>query len=614
MEHMEQTAPVREKRGGKRVAPSAPHSRKPLIITGMVLAVLAAAYLGLCAYAAYGKAIWRDTHVLGQDIGGLTVEEASQKLDSVLPSLEVGVYLYDDALYDGDPSTLPERSGQPDAGISLSELGLQVDTRQLAQAAHDANTRERSFFTAGWRYLTYSGSDFMGVSQNNPALDAAKVEQFAQTTAETLSQAAVDSSFTLEGEELTVTVGTDGRTVDAGVLAEKLDQGYWTCELGVDVPYTVESARLLTAQEVHDEVAAEMKNAGYDPATKSITPEQVGAEFDVADAQRQLDNAEPGETVRIDAVIEYPAVTAEELKGVLFRDVLGTATTYVSGTGARVDNVRLASEACNGIVLNSGDVFSYNNTTGERTVDKGYGAASAYVNGLTVDTIGGGVCQPSSTLYLACLNANLEIVERYAHRYPPTYIAKGMDATVSWGTLDYKFRNDTDYPIKIVAAYSKGKLTMTLYGTKTDDITVKMTNKVLSSTPWTTVYEDDDTLPAGTEEEKVTPYTGYKVETYRNLYDGNGKLISSTFEASSDYKVRNQVIARGTGKAADVPASGGAEIPGGSTDPGTNTEPGTVTDPGTVTEPETPPVTEEPVVPVVVEPEPADPGSEVVNP
>ena len=112
----------------------------------------------------------------------------------------------------------------------------------------------------------------------------------------------------------------------------------------------------------------------------------------------------------------------------------------------------------------------------------------------------------------------------------------------------------------------------------------------------------------------MTPYTGYKVETYRNLYDGNGKLISSTFEASIDYKVRNQVIARGTGKAADVPASGGAEIPGGSTDPGTNTEPGTVTDPGTVTEPETPPVTEEPVVPVVVEPEPADPGSEVVNP
>ncbi len=215
--------------------------------------------------------------------------------------------------------------------------------------------------------------------------------------------------------------------------------------------------------------------------------------------------------------------------------------------------------------------------------------------------VGGGVCQPSSTLYLATLNSNLEIVERYAHRYVPAYIGKGMDATVSWGGPDYKFRNNTDYPIKIEAVYEKGYLTMNIYGTKTDDITVKMVYEPISSTPFEVVYEDDPTLAPGEERVKVTPYTGYKGRTYRNLYDGNGKLISSTYEATSDYKVRNRVILRGPVE--DVPAIGvlpgqdptqilpidpnpGTVIdPGAVTDPGAAAGPGLATDPGIATDP-----------------------------
>lgn len=181
-----------------------------------------------------------------------------------------------------------------------------------------------------------------------------------------------------------------------------------------------------------------------------------------------------------------------------------------------------------------------------------------------MDEIGGGVCQPSSTLYLACLRANLEITERYAHRYVPAYIPWGMDATVSWGGPDYKFTNNTNYPIKIVTSYSGGYLTVKILGTNADGITAKITNETLSTTPWETVYEDDPTLPAGTEKVKTTPYTGYKVRTYRNLYDANGKLISSTYEATSDYKVRNKVIARGPALPEDTTTSGTTELPGNS--------------------------------------------------
>ena len=271
-----------------------------------------------------------------------------------------------------------------------------------------------------------------------------------------------------------------------------------------------------------------------------------------------MDKASPGETLTLDATIEEPEVTAKELKSVLFRDVLGEAKTHVSGSAGRIGNVKLSAQTINGIVLNSGDIFSYNQSVGQRTEARGYKPAPAYVKGETVDEVGGGICQTSSTLYLACLLSNLEITERYAHRYIPAYISAGMDATVSWGGPDYKFTNNTLYPIKIVTSYSSGYLTVKLLGTKTDSTYVKMTNEKLSTTNFEVVYEDDDTLAPGTEKVKATPYTGSKWRTYRNLYDAGGKLISSNFEASSDYKARNKVILRGP---AVQPGSGSADIP-----------------------------------------------------
>ena len=135
-----------------------------------------------------------------------------------------------------------------------------------------------------------------------------------------------------------------------------------------------------------------------------------------------------------------------------------------------------------------------------------------------------------------------------------------MDATVSWGGPDYKFTNDTNYPIRIVTEYKDDYVTVKLLGTNVTGITAKMTNEQLSSTPFEVVYEDDETLAPGTEEVKTTPYTGSKWRTYRHLYDADGKLISTAYEDTSDYKARNKVILKGPAKA-EAPASGPAELP-----------------------------------------------------
>ena len=565
MEEMDNTAMV-QKSGGARLKKG---GKKPLIVIGIILAVLCAAYLGLCAYAGSLEVFYPNTTINDVDVAGCTVTEAAERLRAELPGRQVEFYL---PLPDetGDGVSAPEGDTlydeAPAATVTYRDLGVteNLDYETQAQFTFDTIQGRSSFFVRGWEYLAcLVGADGRLSIVLEPEEDIFQ-SQMEQLSGQ-FSKEPQDAAYTVDENGLQVTLAQNGLAVSPSALAEDT-KPCLSSTYAPDEPtrvYVADAqilpAKTMTAQAIHDATAGDVKNAGYDAATDSIIPERIGAEFDVAAAQAALDAAAPGETVTLDATVQLPAVTAEELEGVLFRDVLGQCRTHVSGTAARINNVKLSAAACNGVVLNTGDVFSYNATTGQRTTAKGYQAAPAYVQGETVDEVGGGVCQTSSTLYYACLRSNLEITERYAHRYVPAYIDWGMDATVSWGGPDYKFTNNTNYPIKIVATYSGGYLTIKILGTNVDGTSVKMTNEVLSSTPWETVYKDDETLPAGTEKVTTTPYTGYKVKSYRNVYDANGKLISSTYESTSDYKVRNKVISRGPALP-ETPASGGAEI------------------------------------------------------
>ena len=578
--------------------------KKPLIITGIILAVLVAAYIGLCAYAVNRPQIWSNTVVLGQDLSGQTVDEAAQTLEAALADMEIGIYLYPDS-----EEAPPQRADTPDAVVPVADLGVDVDLRALAQDAYAFPLRGTSFFSAGWRFLTHSGV-FYGAS-SSLSVDDTKTQRVADDLAQTLSQEPLDASYTLTEDSLQIQVPKDGRQVDSADLFQALSSPYWDVDLSLDISYQVLPAQTLTVQEIYDETSGEVKNATYDAATDSIVPEQMGADFDTSVAQAALDAAAPGDTITIPAQVELPTVTAEDLETLLFRDVLGQAQTKVGGTSARKSNVQLSAAAINEYVLNAGEVFSYNEAVGQRTAARGYKPAPAYVQGETVDEIGGGICQTSSTLYLACLRSNLEITERYAHRYIPSYIPAGMDATVSWGGPDYKFTNNTDYPIKIVTTYANSTLTVKILGTNIDGTYTKITNEYLSTTPYEVVYEDDPTLAPGTEKVKTTPYTGYKYKTYRHVYAADGTLISSEYEATSDYKSRNKVILRGPAlpdTSTTTPGTGSTDPGTGTTSPGTNTDPGTTTDPGTGTT--TDPGTNTDSNPIiVVEPNPNTPDT-----
>ena len=543
---------------GKRLAEE-PKRKKPgkawKTAAGIVAAAVVVLFCACCMLANSRDTFFPHTTINGVEVGGLTVAEAQSRLEAEIPQRVCKIYL------SGQDGVSTE-GREPDAVITFAELGL------FPESGYEGMAKAPFILQQGKGYLstalTYLEALLGKDTGYNSSLywDSQQLDRAISELSSELNIDPLDMTYQLADHFLQITTARDGRFVADNELRRTIQnvvQNSSEAEAVVELPVEIRPAETLTARQLHDRLHGEMKNASYDAAAGTIIPEQPGADFDVAAVQKALDGAAPGETLTLDAEIEEPEVTAADLKAVLFRDVLGEAKTHVSGSTGRIGNVKLSAQIINGLVLNSGETFSYNGSVGKRTADRGFKPAPAYVKGETVDEIGGGICQTSSTLYLACLLSNLEITERYAHRYVPAYIAWGMDATVSWGGPDYKFTNNTLYPVKIVTKYEKGYLTVQILGTNVDGTYVKMSNEVLSKTPWETIYQEDPNMAPGSPDVvKVTPYTGYKVNSYQTIYDKDGKVIDSHFEASSNYKVRNKVILQAP---AAQPGSGTAEIP-----------------------------------------------------
>ena len=556
------------------------------IAAAIVVGVLLAAAAGLCAYANSYQQVFPGVRLGQESLAGLSREELAERASP-------------DALLSGQVSI--SARGLDLGTYTQKQLGARVETEDLADAVWQIGREQgpAGWLKNGWTMLKGRLGGSTDVEAAISGYDPAILRSTAQALAAEFDRQPVDGTYELSRDGLYATKPANGQRLDQEGLVEELEALEGAAG-EVEAPWEELRARELDLKALAQELNAEPSAAWYDVETGKVMDGQVGVKLDPEAAAFALESAVPGETVQLPAQVVYPELTAQELEAVLFRDVLSTTTTNVSGSSARKGNVRLAGEAVNGLVLNNGDVFDYNQVVGKRTVERGYGEAATYVNGETVNTVGGGICQVSSTIYLATLLANLEIVERYNHRFYPGYITLGMDATVSWGGPEFRFKNNTGYPIRLDVSYANSKLTVTVVGTKVDDTYVKMTYDLLSTTGYETEYVETDELAWGEQRQKQNGYTGYQVVSYRNVYSGDGTLLSSNVEAKSNYKNRNQIILTGTAGRPVTPempdfgqpAVGDAGIPVPPPMPGTSDQ-----------EP-IPPAQEDPVPPAP-EPEPA---------
>ena len=220
--------------------------------------------------------------------------------------------------------------------------------------------------------------------------------------------------------------------------------------------------------EIHKDIYIPVKSAEFDRRTWEVEDCVIGVDFSIFDAIALLNETESGKTAIINVEYIQPEITREYLETLLFRDLIGECTTRVAGTMDRVTNVRLSAEAINGIILEPGEEFSFNGTVGVRSTSRGFRPGGAYIGGEMVTVIGGGVCQASSTLYSAIKDTEISVTERYAHGRPVPYLPRGRDATVFWNRLDFKFVNNTDYPILIEMELEDRSLTARVIGTVID--------------------------------------------------------------------------------------------------------------------------------------------------
>ena len=531
---------VQETGGGKRIAPaekSRSAGKTAGLVIGIVLGVLVLGYGAACAAAqmVYGHAALPNTTVLGLDVSGMSAQEAEQLWQ------EKGAAALESTAID------LTRDGQTVGSVTLAELGVTVKPLYISRAAgcDSASDHPLTVVESGWELLR----SYLRPTDVTPQLDVdgAKLTDTCDTLADTLDCTLVDGGYRLEnGQGLYITKPRDGEKLDGGALRTLLEQRLAARDLSpAECVYRERQAAALDVQALHDELEGKTVSAVCDKATGRPTQSHVGVTFDVAAVQSQLDAAAPGAEFLADAEVQFPTVTTEELETAMFRDVLGTSTTKCAGPWGRHQNIRLAAKAINGNIYNPGEEFWYNAAVGQRTEARGFQPAAAYSGGRTVTSIGGGICQVSSTLYYATLLSDLKIVLRYAHMFDPGYMpVTGCDATVSWGGPDFAFRNDTDYPIKIVTSYNDdtNELTVTIMGTRVNDNYVVMTNQFLSYSEFKVVYKEDESVSPGDQVVDQYGHNGYEVRTYRNVYDGEGKLLRSTVEATSDYDRGDKII------------------------------------------------------------------------
>ena len=524
--------------GGKRVRRSQQRKEQQkktqrYILIGLCAVVLIA-YLVLCGTVCK-EYIFPNTKVNGQDLSGMTLQEAEDVLTKGFQEQ------YADA-------ALTVKAEGKSYTVDMSKaLDLKADEAAERAFAHG----HTGFFRRG---LVWLFSHIKGYHKT--VYPHIKDEKAMQTSVKDCGVLKVDTavadSYKVTKNQITFTHGTSGQAVDKDALYESIteavDSGDY--ETVISAPMKDSQPKALDIDEVYKKVYTKAKDATLDPKNNyAIVASTTGVSFDKKEAAAAIEGLEEGESKSISLKLTTADITTQNLEKNLFKDRLGGYSTNVAGTAARINNVRLASQHCNNTILLPGETFSYNEVVGQRTAARGFQEAGAYLNGKTVQELGGGICQVSSTLYCATVLSNLEIVHRENHMFESTYVPLGLDATVSWGGPDYVFKNNTKYPIKVVAGYANGVCTCEIWGTKTDNITVKFVNEVLSRNPYSTVTVKDDTKPVGYSAVTEEGENGSRVQTYRELYDGSGKRISRTKESFSVYTRRNQVVTVGTKKA-----------------------------------------------------------------
>lgn len=508
-------------------------SKSTPIIIGIVIITIIIISVIFALININNEKIFNNVSIMGIDVSNLTQEEAKKAVNDVVNSK-----LNEDLVLKKDDY---------ETSINANQINATFDVEAAVNKAYNIG-RDGNIVTNNYGiiFTTLFGKNIdCNLNYSNESLDK-KIDDISSK----LPGALVDNSYYIDGEELIIVKGKEGLQIQKNTLKDQIINSIKNVNSNyniITIPTENVKPDSIDLNEIKNEIYKEPQNAYITENPTTVHADVEGVDFKITMEEAEKLLSENNDECVIPLKITKPDKTLEDLGKEAFPNKLATySTRYDPSNKNRSNNVEISTKKIDGTILMPGETFSYNQTVGERTISEGYKEAGAYAGGKVVQDVGGGICQTSSTLYNVALLANLEIVDRTNHQFLTSYVSAGRDATVTWGGIDFKFKNTRSYPIKIEAKAKNGVCSMTIYGIKEDkEYEVTIQSVIKSYIPYTTKYENDASLEKGEEVVEQAGYTGCTSEAYKIL-KLNGEVVSKTLLSKDTYDPMTRIIRRGT--------------------------------------------------------------------
>ena len=427
--------------------------------------------------------------------------------------------------------------------ISYNQMGITFNISDAIDKAYSL-CRSGNIIINNYSIITrFFATKNIDISLN---YDENSINKIIEDIESKLPDVMTDNDYYIEDNNLVIIKGKKGVQIDKdslkSAMIDKIND-FKTDDNVIQIPILEKTPDEIDIEKIAKEIKSEPQDAylSKNPLELHADKDGIDLAMSIEDIKKLLE--EDKEEFSIPLNITKANITVLDLGEDAFPNLLGTCTTnYDASNINRNNNLIIAAKKLNGTIVNPNETFSYNQTIGQRTIAAGFKEAKAYAGGKVVLDVGGGICQLSSTLYNSVLLSNLEIVERRNHSFQTSYLPAGLDATVSWGSIDFRFKNTRKYPIKIVAKAQDGVVKVDLYGIKQeDDYDVKLDAKEISIIPMKTITEKDSSLAKGSQ--VVTQYgdDGCTSETYKIL-SKNGIVVSKTLISKDTYNDLPKII------------------------------------------------------------------------
>lgn len=518
--------------------------KKNIILLSLI--VFSLLMLATCAQLVYMTLkydkVYKGVSINGMNVGGMSGEQAEAALKSQ----------FQDKI---DVLEIVVKTQRVEKNTKYTDLNVSYDMANAVEKAYKIG-REGNIFQRLFTIINASfkgASSDMSLSYDSDRLNSL-ITDFYNITLINVKQPEV----LIQDNKVTVLSGHHGENIDKEKLKSAIEEMIKNCQDGtIEVEVNVTEPTKLDVNSLYNDLNKEPVNASFkmEDGKTQVEPHIPGMKIEKAELERILTDLEKKEDTEAILPMQYiePEITTENASDRMFKDQLAYYSTRFSTGNTndrnRAENIKLVTESINGKILLPGDEFSFNETVGPRTEKRGYKAAHAYIAGKVVDEVGGGICQASSTLYGIVLKSDLEVTERRNHQFTVGYVPFGQDATVSYGTTDFRFKNNTGWPIRIEAGVTdKNDVYFRFIGTNTNPgKEVIITQEIVKKIPYETKYINDPKMLEGTTSVRQSGKEGYVVNTYKTVKI-DGKVISEAKLHTSTYKPLTKEVLKGTKK------------------------------------------------------------------